>query len=110
MLFGFSVMFLLTISDIIVITPSVSNLAAYAQVNKDVTASDDESLQYVIYENSTFGIRIEFPTQFCIPKGITPQVSGRHLKSGQFEEVKFISYNTTLLQIILKGISQSRKK
>ena len=63
MLFGFSVMFLLTISVIIVITPSVSNLAAYAQVNKDVTASDDEILQYVIYENSTFGIRIEYPTQ-----------------------------------------------
>ena len=64
MFFGFSVVILLTISVIIAITPSVSNLATWAQENKDVTASVGESLQYVIYENSTFGIRIEFPRQW----------------------------------------------
>jgi hypothetical protein len=64
MFFGFPVMILLTISVIIAVTPSVSNLATWAQANKDVTASDGESLQYVIYENSTFGIRIEFPRQW----------------------------------------------
>ena len=64
MLFGFSVVILLTISVIIAITPSVSNLATWAQANKDVTASDGENLQYVIYENSTLGIRIEFPRQW----------------------------------------------
>jgi len=64
MLFGFSVVILLTISVIIAITPSVSNLATWAQANKDVTSSDGENLQYVIYENSTFGIRIEFPRQW----------------------------------------------
>ena len=64
MLFGFSVVILLTISVIIAITPSVSNLATWALANKDVTASDGENLQYVIYENSTFGIRIEFPRQW----------------------------------------------
>ena len=42
MLFGFSVVILLTISVIIAITPSVSNLATWAQENKDVTASDGE--------------------------------------------------------------------
>ena len=31
---------------------------------RKITASDGESLQYVIYENSTFGIRIEFPRQW----------------------------------------------
>src|SRR6476619_1464282 len=64
MLFGFSVVILLTISVIIAITPSVSNLATWAQANNDVTSSDGENLQYVIYENSTFGIRIEFPRQW----------------------------------------------
>ena len=64
MLFGFSVMILLTISVIIAIAPSVSNLATWAQSNKDVTSFDGENLQYVIYENSTFGIRIEFPRQW----------------------------------------------
>jgi hypothetical protein len=54
----------LTISVIIAITPSVSNLATWAHANKDVTSSDGENLQYVIYENSTFGIRIEFPRQW----------------------------------------------
>jgi len=63
MLFSFSVVILLIISIIIAITPSVSNLATWAQANKDVTASDGENLQYVIYENSTFEIRIEFPKQ-----------------------------------------------
>ena len=61
MLVGFSVMILLTISVIIAVRPSDSNLATWAKANKDGTPSDGESLQYVIYENSTFGIRIEFP-------------------------------------------------
>ena len=61
---GFSVLILLTLSVIIVITSSVSNLAAWAQLNKDTTLSDGETLQYVIYENSTFGVRIEFPRQW----------------------------------------------
>jgi len=59
---GFSVLILLTLSVIIVITSSVSNLAAWAQLNN--TLSDGETLQYVIYENSTFGVRIEFPRQW----------------------------------------------
>ena len=188
-LFGFTVMILLTISVIIAITPLVSNLATSAQENIDGTASDGESLQYVIYENSTFGIRIEFPRQWefevadnlsenplrvvyfynnpadllgdfvieieklgsldsvgdyvantinqysqnapefkLLSMSMNDKLGGlraysilyserynstsflRHLKSERFVEVKYFSYNTTLLQIILKGISQSRKK
>ena len=48
MFVGFSVMFLLTISVIIAVTPSDSNLATWAKANKDLT-SDGENLQYVIY-------------------------------------------------------------
>lgn len=66
-------MILLTIFVIIAVTPSVGNLATWAQENKDVTASDGESLQYVIYENSAFGIRIEFPRQweFEVPDNLS---------------------------------------
>ena len=60
MLFCFSVVIFLTISVIIVITPSVSDLATWALANKDVTASDGENLQYVIYENTHLEFELNF--------------------------------------------------
>lgn len=59
-LFCFSVVIFLTISVIIVITPSVSDLATWALANKDVTASDGENLQYVIYENTHLEFELNF--------------------------------------------------
>jgi hypothetical protein len=70
---GFSITVLLLLLLVISITTSISNLASWAQVNKDIIASDVESAQFVIYENSTFGIRIEFPKQweFEVPDNIS---------------------------------------
>ncbi len=52
---------ILALFPLVVISLPGSYLASWAQVNDDITQPDDESTQFVIYENSTFGIRTEFP-------------------------------------------------